>query len=49
VREPLSRRAEKAFEKINDKKICINIIGGSNSAFIDLGFSTLAAWAIGCF
>jgi hypothetical protein len=45
----LGRRAEKAFEKINDKKICINIIGGGNSIFMDLGLSPLAAWAIGCF
>jgi hypothetical protein len=46
VREPLGRQGEKALEKINDKKICINIIGGSNSAFMGLGLSPLAAWAI---
>ena len=49
VREPLGRQAEKAFEKINDKKICINIIGGGKSIFMDLGLSPLAAWAIGGF
>jgi citryl-CoA lyase len=38
---------EKAFEKINGKKVWTNVIGGGNSVFMDLGFSPLAAWAIG--
>jgi len=45
----LGRRAEKAFERINGEKIWTNVIGGDNSAFIGLGFSPLAAWAIGGF
>jgi citrate synthase len=38
---------EKAFERINGKKIWTNVIGGGNCIFMDLGFSPLAAWAIG--
>ena len=38
---------EKAFERINGKKVWTNVIGGANSVFMDLGFTPLAAWAIG--
>lgn len=38
---------EAAFERINGKKVFTNVIGGANSVFMDLGFSPLAAWAIG--
>jgi len=38
---------EKAFERINGKKVFINVIGGANCIFMDLGFSPLAAWSIG--
>ena len=43
----MSRRAQKAFERINGDKIWTNVIGGANSVFMDFGFTPLVAWAIG--
>ena len=42
----MSRRAQKAFERINGDKIWTNVIGGANSVFMDFGFTPLVAWAI---
>ena len=43
----LQIEVEKAFERINGKNVFTNVIGGANSVFMDMGFSPLAAWAIG--
>lgn len=43
----LQIEVEKAYQRINGKKVFTNVIGGANSVFMDMGFSPLAAWAIG--